>query len=219
MYCTTIPYKNIILFFLFLCCRVLFAQTIPPPVIYSFFPLSGPVDTTVTIKGDNFSTDPTQNVVYFGAVQAPVVSATTTTLTVTVPAGATYQPITVTTNHLTAYSNTFFNVTFPTNGSGLTTSTFIKKDTDYSTHSYPQSIAISDLNNDSKADIIVSTAEGVQTFINGSSPKMISLNPGQDVTNNNAYFTATGDFNGDGKQDVAVVNKIENSDFTTVSVF
>src|SRR4051812_32329317 len=129
MTCTTVPYKNVILFLLFLCCKALFAQTVtPPPVIYSFSPLSGSFGTTVTIEGQNFNTDPTQNIVYFGAVQAPVVSATTTTLTVTVPAGATYQPITVTTNHLTAYSNTFFNVISPTDGSGLTPSTFVKND-------------------------------------------------------------------------------------------
>ncbi|WP_170970960.1 IPT/TIG domain-containing protein [Ilyomonas limi] len=208
---TTIPYKNIILILPFLCCRVLFAQT--TPTIFSLFPNSGPIGTTVTIKGNNFSTDPASNIVYFGAVRAPVVSAATSALEVTVPAGATYQPVTVTTNRLTAYSNTFFNVTFPTDGSGLTPNTFVKQN--YEINSEGLNVAIGDLNDDSKADIIVSTGDASQTFINTSSLGMISLKQGQNVTAGRfPLFTTIGDLNGDGKQDIAVVNLYDN----TVSV-
>jgi hypothetical protein len=86
------------------------AQT---PTITSFTPTSGSIGTVVTITGTNFSTTAANNIVWFGAVKATVTTATSTTLSVTVPTGATYQPITVTVNGLTAYSKTPFTVTFP----------------------------------------------------------------------------------------------------------
>src|SRR4051812_13287518 len=69
------------------------------PVITSFSPSSGPVGTVVTITGGNFSASAGDNIVYFGAVKTAVTSATSTSLTVTIPPGTTYQPFTVTTNH------------------------------------------------------------------------------------------------------------------------
>ena len=80
------------------------------PNITSFTPTSGPIGTTVTIAGSNFDATPANNFVLFGATQATVSGATVTTLTVTVPSGATYQPITVLTNYLIAYSNAPFVV-------------------------------------------------------------------------------------------------------------
>jgi hypothetical protein len=93
-----------------------FTVTAPPsnpPAITSFTPASGPIGTTVTINGSNFSMNISNNTVRFGTVQAGVISATTTQLTVIVPAGATTQPIYVTVNGLTAYTGTSFNVTIP----------------------------------------------------------------------------------------------------------
>jgi hypothetical protein len=68
-----------------------------PPVITSFSPETGTVGTTVTITGSGFDPTPANNIVYFGATRAVVSAATATSLTVTVPYGATYQFITVTT--------------------------------------------------------------------------------------------------------------------------
>ncbi len=72
----------------------------------SFTPSSGPIGTNVTITGTNFNSVPANNIIYFGAVRATVTSGTTTSLNVTVPAGATYQPISVLDNStgLTGYS-------------------------------------------------------------------------------------------------------------------
>ncbi|MEJ1237294.1 T9SS type A sorting domain-containing protein [Chryseolinea sp. T2] len=61
----------------------------------SFSPLSGPPSTTVTITGNNFDTTPDGNSVAFNGVAAKVVSATATTLTVTVPSTATTGKIVV----------------------------------------------------------------------------------------------------------------------------
>src|ERR1700761_4908728 len=98
---------------MFLCAVLFFPLLIfAQPSISSVSPLSGPVGTTVTINGTNFNTTPSANIVRFGTVTAPVTSASTTSLTVTVPTGTSYQPITVTTGGLTAYSYKPFSVTF-----------------------------------------------------------------------------------------------------------
>ena len=81
-----------------------------PPVITSFAPTQGGPGTTVTITGQNFDLDPTGDKVFFGALLAPVTSATATQLTVAVPAGATSGPITVTTAGGSAVSSTNFVV-------------------------------------------------------------------------------------------------------------
>ncbi|MEP1779247.1 LamG-like jellyroll fold domain-containing protein, partial [Reichenbachiella sp.] len=67
----------------------------PVPTISSFSPANGPIGTEVTITGTNFDATPANNIVFFGAAKAAVTAATSTSLTVTVPAGATYEPITV----------------------------------------------------------------------------------------------------------------------------
>ena len=94
---------------LFFVASDLFAQ----PTINSFAPASGPAGTSVTISGTNFSATPASNIVFFGAVRANVTAATVSSLTATVPAGATYQPISVTVNNLTGYSSKPFILTFP----------------------------------------------------------------------------------------------------------
>ena len=95
-----------------------------PPVITSFSPSSGAAGTVVNISGLNFDPTPSNNIVYFGAVQAVVTAASATNLVVTVPVGATYAPITETVNGLTAYANQPFMPTFPGDGSGITTNSF-----------------------------------------------------------------------------------------------
>src|SRR6187551_3045941 len=77
------------------------------PTISSFTPSSGPLGTSVSITGTNFNAVPANNIVYFGAVKATVTSGSTTNLTVTVPAGATYNPISILDNStgLMAYSS------------------------------------------------------------------------------------------------------------------
>src|SRR5687768_9922173 len=97
--------KKLVLFVsLFTFSVSVFAQ----PVINSFSPASGPVGTIVTLSGANFSPVASNNIVYFGAVKATVIDATNTSITVSTPVGATYQPISVTTNNLTGYSKNPF---------------------------------------------------------------------------------------------------------------
>ncbi len=82
----------------------------PAPVlsITSFSPTTAPVGTTVTVTGTNFNTTPASNIVLFGNVPATVSIATPTQLIVTVPAGATDGPISVSANGSKATSTANF---------------------------------------------------------------------------------------------------------------
>jgi len=138
-------------FFLVACCALgAFAQV---PAITSFAPTSGPIGTTVTITGTNFSAAPASNIVFFGATQATVTAASATSLTVTVPVGATYQPITVNVGGLIAYSAMPFTVTFP--GGGTINACSFAAKVDFITGSDPQSGFIGDLDGGGKADLAV----------------------------------------------------------------
>ena len=82
------------------------------PTISSFSPESGPAGSTITVTGTNFSEIPGENIVYFGTAKGTVISASATSLNATVPASASYLPLSVTTNKLTAYSYKPFIITF-----------------------------------------------------------------------------------------------------------
>jgi sugar lactone lactonase YvrE len=61
---------------------------IPDPIINAINPNQGPFNTSVVITGVNFSNVPAENIVKFNGMPATVTNATTTQLTVIVPAGA-----------------------------------------------------------------------------------------------------------------------------------
>ncbi|HTP66935.1 MAG TPA: IPT/TIG domain-containing protein [Geobacteraceae bacterium] len=88
-----------------------FFPTSLSPIISGFSPTSGPVGTSVTISGTNFSTTPASNTVKFNGTAATVTSSTASQIITTVPAGATTGPISVTVAGNTATSSTSFTVT------------------------------------------------------------------------------------------------------------
>jgi hypothetical protein len=178
------------------------------PIVSSFSPVSGPVGTTVTITGSGFSTQTDSNIVYFGAVRAAVSAASPTSLTVTVPMGATYRPITVTTNRLTGYSRQSFAVTFANGGYVFHQGSFSLPN-NYGTGSNPRSAAVVDLNGDGKPDVFVTNQVGAQPsiFRNRSTPGSLLFAYSSNVTLGSGPFgVAAGDLNGDGKPDLAVTN-------------
>jgi RHS repeat-associated protein len=81
--------------------------------ILAFAPSHGPAGTAVTISGTGFSTTAASNVVKFNGTTATVTAATSTRLEVTVPAGATTGPITVTAPGGSATSSDPFTVAAP----------------------------------------------------------------------------------------------------------
>src|SRR5438477_1089726 len=90
---------------------------INPPTISSFTPGSGPVGTSVTISGTNFTG---ASAVAFNGTSAGFTVNSATTITATVPAGATSGPISVTTAGGTASSASSFTVINPPTISSFT---------------------------------------------------------------------------------------------------
>jgi IPT/TIG domain len=80
------------------------------PTISSFSPASGPVGTSVTIHGHNFS-GPNVTSVTFNGTSATFTIDNAQKITATVPSGATTGPIAVTSTDGTATSSTNFTVT------------------------------------------------------------------------------------------------------------
>ncbi len=186
------------------------------PTITTFTPSAGNIGTSVTITGTNFSTSIANNIVFFGATKSIVTSAALTSLTVIVPVGATYEPITVLNSEsgLMAESLIPYNVTYSCGA------TSFGAKVDFTTGSVPYNISLGDLDGDGKTDMVGSnqnsnsisvyrnTGNGAISsssfetkidFASGLSPNTISL----------------ADIDGDGKLDIAVTNTGSN----TVSIF
>jgi len=191
------------------------------PVITSFSPASGPVGTTVTITGANFGSSAANNVVYFGTSKATATVASSTSITVTVPYGSLYQPISVTTNNQTGYSAQIFNTTFQGAGAKFTQASFAPQ-----TNSVPgygsRSAAQADFDGDGNLDIVVASYGGTPTsniFVyQNTGNKITPFSNKQTLTlttGGNPSDVITADFNGDGKTDLLVVNSYSN----TISVF
>src|SRR5689334_21678076 len=193
------------------------------PVISSFSPTSGQIGTAVTINGVNFSSLPASNIVYFGGVRAVVTAAAPSSLTVTVPVGAIYQPITVTTAGLTGAAKTPFVVTFR-GSQQVQFDGFSNFGTD---NVWPDStIIVGDLNGDGRPDMVTTgpfptqgigsgiSAGALLLFRNTSTPGTIG--PGSFASVANLYpnnypdhsmtiaGAAMSDLDGDGKLDLVI---------------
>lgn len=208
---------RLIIFFFVLMTQPLVQLRAQIPVINQVNPSSGPVGTQVVITGNNFSPSAGSNIVYFGAVQAAVSAASTTALNVTVPAGASFQPVSVTKDSLTAFSAVPFAVTFA-NGAGSVL--------DQNAFSSPALLTsarmpvVADFNNDGIPDIATFNDNGktpaqaftianrVTVYKSNNTPGNITIDsalvmmlpgttPGSDLR--------AADFDGDGKLDLAVL--------------
>jgi hypothetical protein len=180
------------------------------PVVSSFSPVSGPVGTNVIITGTGFNATPANNTVYFGAAKANVSAASATSLTVQVPSGATNEPFTVTTVNLTAYSAKPFHITF--NGGTLSGSSFTRAD--FNCGLGADEMALCDFDLDGKNDVVTIGVTNRIFFIrNTSSSGTVSFAPYVEfAVTGNFEHVAAADFNGDGKQDIVLID--ESAGFT-----
>jgi hypothetical protein len=189
-----------------------------PPVITSLDPATGPVGSTIHILGSNFSGNDADNTVYFGAVKATITGSSSTDLTVTVPPGVDYAPVTVTVNGLTGASSKPFITTF-TGGQPLTTIPFGDV-FNYTTAEYPIGTTVADLDGDGRSEVIVANHSGntVSIYQNLAQPGVLaagSLGGKIDMAvPSSPIGVAAADIDGDGKLDIVATNTNN-----TVSVF
>jgi hypothetical protein len=181
------------------------------PVITSVSPEAGVVGTTVTIIGSNFSTVRGNNHVYFGSVEAVVTSATTTSLTVQVPAGALpYQPVSVSTFNKMAWSSKPFLVTFDGIGNSFTTESFAGK-IDFNAQKGAKSVCSGDLDGDGLPDVVVANyvEESLSILKNNGSNGKVSFEAAVNIPFlQDPVVVKMVDINADGKLDVIAISHV-----------
>jgi hypothetical protein len=179
------------------------------PTLSYFSPVSGTIGSTVIITGNNFNPNASENHVYFGSIKATVIHASQTSLTVTVPEGATTAIISVTTNNLISYSALHFHVLIPGGGGG------VEFDVDFLEHTMdlpsnnPRRIRMVDLDGDNLSDIVFTeqAADEITFHRNISQKGIIKFGPAKSVPiGPDPFDLSVSDFDGDGKQDLAISN-------------
>jgi gliding motility-associated-like protein len=181
---------------------------IEPPVITSFSPASGAVGTEITVLGRNFNVAATDNVVYFGSTRAIVTSASANSLTVKVPLGASYKPISVlnTSTNLTGLSSNLFLPVFASSSKELTAANFSPRQAYPNTSSYQ--VAGGDLDGDGKPDLAaLNSKESSLRILRNTSRKGSSSFAATDFATIEQPGSLTlADLDGDGKMDLSVIN-------------
>ncbi len=172
------------------------------PLISSVSPLSGPAGTEVTITGSGFNQNSADNIVYFGGMKASVSEATATSLTVTVPVAAGYEPLSVTNRFtkLTGYANLPFDVTFELGGHFSTGN-------EYPVSNSPRLLALGDLDGDGDADVVVTYWDNnqISVFENDGTGNFSVKEVYTSYTNHSSSLSCQ-DINGDGHLDILKTN-------------
>jgi len=200
--------------------------SIAQPVITSFNPSTAPVGATVTINGTNFNPVAANNIVSFGTARASVISANTTQLTVTVPAAATFDRITVRNTGLPdtyiVQSTQPFLPTWSGQGA-IDSNSFKEKQTLISAFSNVtyNHIYNEDLDGDNKIDLVVTEPGILNILRNTSQQELASFAPKQTI-NMAANFEITDlilkDISGDGKPDLIILGAI-GGNYSSVLIF
>jgi hypothetical protein len=210
-----------------------------PPIIYSVSSYSATVGSTVTITGTNFNTTAANTKVFFGPIGVTPSSATFTTLTAVVPAGAAADFITVTDNTTKLSANSTIKFFPDYVNDYFTTTLTMQGPTSYSINyagandKWPWNTATGDLDGDGKQDIVVTTGyfDGSNSYSYISIFKNNTNGGASDISGSSFTHVVTkqiqglsssvkiADLDGDGKPDIAaaggsgstVVNLLRNT--------
>lgn len=177
---------------------------LPLPTITALSPQSAAPGSSIIISGSNFSPVPANNIVSFGGAKALVTAATATSLTVTVPIGASYAQVTVTVTGLTAYSLLSF-IPLGTGTGPITSKSFVNR-VNFPINSSATNCTMQDLDGDGLPEAIYAT-DSLWILRNTST----TGNPAFTVPHTlnariarNTIKPVVADFNGDGKVDIAM---------------
>ncbi|RYE21969.1 MAG: T9SS type B sorting domain-containing protein, partial [Sphingobacteriales bacterium] len=186
-----------------------FKMLTDPPVITAISPLTATAGTTLTITGTGFDAAQTQNAVFFGATKANITSASSTSITVLVPDGAVYGPVTVmnTATRLGANSMASFSPRFV--GSATATAADFAAPVTLTPGASPVTGISADIDGDGKPEVIVANdgSGNISIFRNLGN---MTFAPKMDVaTGGGAISLVATDINGDGALDLVVTNELE----------
>ncbi|HLG38909.1 MAG TPA: FG-GAP-like repeat-containing protein, partial [Chitinophagaceae bacterium] len=183
------------------------------PTITSFIPASGIIGIAVNINGTNFNSTPADNVVFFGAVKATVNTATSTSLSVSSPASATFQPLTVL-NKATALMGSAskpFITTFDNPLIEGISPDFYEFKTNLATGLNPKQVVVADLDGDGKSELITCdySSDSISIFRNISTSGVLatsSFDMRFRLYSTDPINLVIADVDGDGKQDITAIS-------------
>ncbi|MEN9730416.1 MAG: hypothetical protein RLZ91_1534, partial [Bacteroidota bacterium] len=197
------------------------------PIITTISTTSGSVGSSVTLNGQFFGDDAAHNIVYLGGLKCTITAATSTSITVTIPARAKFDHFSVvnTATNLTAYSQMkFLPVNTIISGakySALGNTSFLSPITfTVQLAGNPsQRFSIVDIDQDGKPDIASYSTAGVPQVlrntatsgvVNSSTFAAVSAVTGvtETYSPNSSKSVMAADLNNDGKVDLATSNGV-----------
>ncbi|MGJ3234335.1 LamG-like jellyroll fold domain-containing protein [Marivirga sp.] len=180
------------------------------PRVGNISPRTAKIGEEVSITGINFSTNVDDIVVSFNGVRANILSNTSTEIKVEVPIGTSHGPVYVISKGLVAQSHIDFNVVYDGNGLPLDSTLFESTNLDLGISSFTQGALVSaDFDQDGLVDLeVISANNQFSVLRNLSTPNgeisfdsPIAYNVSSDILK-----ISKGDFDGDGKWDMAVAH-------------
>jgi hypothetical protein len=188
--------------------------TIAQPSIDLIQPAFGGIGSTITISGNNFSSNSIENTVFFGGLETNTLNSTENEIIVSVPNGAYYTPISVYANGLYAASSQRFDVTFDATEELTVAHLSNQLNNPHLGRKY-YDIKIADMNGDNIAEIVTSEfGYGSSAYLaifttSFDDEGMISIDQHIEFNFGTGVYSepqdiALGDLNGDGLLDVVL---------------